>query len=116
MATFSKVRLSESVNGLGVLVVATATLGTTIHTAHATAQDEIWLYATNSHSAAVTVTVELGGVAAKDRLVQSIAVNPSGMVLLNPGGSVLTGSVVVTAFAGTANVIGIHGSVNRITA
>ena len=33
MATFSKIPLSGSTNGKGILVAATATLGTTIHTA-----------------------------------------------------------------------------------
>jgi hypothetical protein len=45
MATFSKLVLSGSTDGRMVLVAATATLGTTIHTAHATDQDEIWLWA-----------------------------------------------------------------------
>ena len=37
MATFTKVKLSGSTNGRGIAVAATATLGTTIHAAHATA-------------------------------------------------------------------------------
>jgi len=113
MATFTKAKLSESVNGLPILVVQTATAGTAIHTAHASAQDELYLYAVNTHSAAVVVTIEFGGVAAKDLIKQSIAVAPSGMVLIVPGFP-LTGSVVVRAFAGTANVIAIHGYINRI--
>jgi hypothetical protein len=38
-ATFSKLVLSGSTNGKAVKVVQTATAGTTIHTAHATALD-----------------------------------------------------------------------------
>ena len=63
MATFSKLKLSGSTNGRGIAVTATATLGTTIHTAHATALDEIWLYAANIDSTARILTVEFGGVA-----------------------------------------------------
>jgi len=58
MATFSKVILSGSTNGKAVKVAATATAGTTIHTAHATALDEIWLYAHNSSASAVKLTLE----------------------------------------------------------
>ena len=114
MATFTKVKLSGSTNGRGIAVAATATLGTTIHTAHATALDEIWLYANNIHSSAVTLTVEFGGVTATSDLIQqSIAVTPSGLVLVCAG-LLVTGSVVVTAFAGTANKIELFGFVNRI--
>ena len=114
MATFTKVKLSGSTNGRGIAVAATATLGTTIHAAHATALDEIWLYANNIHSSAVTLTVEFGGVTATSDLIQqSIAVTPSGLVLV-VAGLLVTGSVSVTAFAGTANKIELFGFVNRI--
>jgi len=115
MATFSKIRLSGGVDGLPVLVVQTTTAGTLIHTAHATDQDEVWLYAVNTHSSAVVLTVEFGGVATKDQIKQSIAVAPSGMVLVVPG-IPLTNSMVVRCFAATASVITLNGYVNRITA
>ena len=41
MATFTKLKLSGSTDGKAIKVVQTATAGTTIHTAHATALDEI---------------------------------------------------------------------------
>ena len=114
MATFTKVKLSGSTDGRGIAVAATATLGTTIHTAHATALDEIWLYANNIHSSAVVLTVEYGGVTTTSDLIQtSIAATPSGLVLICAG-LLVTGSVVVTAFAGTANKIELFGYVNRI--
>jgi len=114
MATFTKVKLSGSTNGRGIAVAATATLGTTIHAAHATALDELWLYAANIHSSAVTLTVEFGGVTTTSDLIQqSIAATPSGLVLVCAG-LILTGSVSVTAFAGTANKIELFGFVNRI--
>ena len=66
MATFTKTLLSGSTNGKAIKVVATATAGTTIHTAvSGTASfDEVWLYAHNSSAASVKLTVEYGGVSA----------------------------------------------------
>lgn len=116
MATFSKIKLSGSTNGRGIAVAATATLGTTIHATGATALDELWLYANNTHSSAVVLTVEFGGVTTTSDLIQqSIAATPSGLVLVCAG-LILTGSTTVTAFAGTASKIELFGFVNRITA
>ena len=119
MATFTKLALQPAGttgDGLGITVVATATAGTAIHTASATAAtiDEVWLYAVNIHTSAVTLTVEFGGTTGtSDYIQQSIAVSPSGLVLVCAG-LILTGSVAVTAFAGTASKIEIFGFVNRI--
>ena len=124
MATFSKIAFQPTTmttgTGLGTLVVATTTLGTTIHTGAnvATTVDEVWLYANNTHSSAVTLTIEFGGVAAKDKIQTSLALSPGGLILICAG-LVLQGNTtpkVVTAFAGTASVVGIYGFVNRITA
>ena len=114
MATFSKVKLSGSTDGKAVKVAATATAGTTIHTAHATALDEIWLYAHNSSAVAVKLTLEFGGVAAPDDHIEiNIGAEGTGLVLVSPG-LLLTNSLIVKAFAGTANVITLTGYVNRI--
>lgn len=114
MATFTKVRLSGSTDGKAVKVAATATAGTTIHTAHATALDEIWLYAHNSSAAAVKLTLEFGGTAAPDDHIEiNIGAEGTGLVLVSPG-LLLTNSLVVRAFAATANVITLTGYVNRI--
>ena len=48
MATFTKLKLSGSTDGKQIKVSQTATAGTTIHTAHATSLDEVWLWAVNS--------------------------------------------------------------------
>lgn len=113
MANYSKLKLSGSTNGRGIKVVQTATLGTTIHTAHATALDEIWLWAVNSDSTDRKLTIEFGGATAPDDLIEVTIPAESGLVQVVPGIH-LTGSVVVTAFAATANVVMIHGFVNRI--
>ena len=114
MATFSKQPLSGDANGLGVLVAATSSTGTTIHaTASGTTFDEIWLYATNNDTSAVNLTIEYGGTTATKVIKQSIPAT-SGLTIIVPG-LILGPSKSVTAFAGTANKIVLFGYVNRIS-
>lgn len=120
MAAYSKNILSGSTNGRGIAVVATTTLGTTIHATgiSASVYDEIWLYANNTHSSAVTLTVEFGGATVTSDLIQtSIGATPSGLVLICAG-LLLRGTgaaaTTVTAFASVASKIEIFGYVNRI--
>ena len=115
MATYSKVKLSGGTDGKSIKVAATGTPGTTIHTAHATDLDEIWLYAVNSDSTARKLTIEFGGTSAPDDLIELTIQPESGLVLVVPG-LVLTNSLVVKAFAAIANLVLINGYVNRITA
>lgn len=114
MATYSKEKLSGSTDGRMVKVAATATAGTTIHTAHATALDEIWLYAVNSDTTARKLTIEFGGTTSPDDLIEQTIQPESGLVLVVPG-LLVTNSIVVRAFCATANVVMIGGFVNRIT-
>ena len=117
MATYSKVLLSGCTNGKQIKVAATATAGTTIHTATsgATNLDEIWLYAVNSSSSAVKLTIEWGEATAPDGNIEVTVPAEDGYMLVVPG-LLLQNSLVVKAFAGTTNVILINGYVNRITA
>ena len=119
MATFTKKILSGSTDGKAIKVVQTATAGTTIHTGSATATtlDEVWLYAVNSSASAVKLTIEWGGVASPDDLIELSVAAESGLVLV-ASGLLIKGNatpLVVKAFAGTANVICLHGYVNQIT-
>lgn len=120
MATFTKVALSGSTQGKPIKVAATATTGTTIHATGTSSSiiDEIWLYAYNSSTAYVTLTVEYGGTTAPDQNIKIDIPPTSGLTLVVPG-LILTGTGAaannVTAFAGTANVITISGYVNRIS-
>lgn len=114
MATYTKEILSGSTDGRMIKVVQTATAGTTIHTAHATAEDEIWLYAVNSDSTARKLTIEYGGVASPDDLIEVTIQPEAGLVLVLPG-LILTNSLVVRAFCASTNVVMIGGYVNRIT-
>lgn len=115
MATFSKIPLSGSTNGKGILVAATATPGTLIHTAVSgtTSFDEIWLYCQNTSTSSVALDVEYGGTATADNIEITIP-GESGLVLVVPG-LFLNNGLVVRAWAGTTNVLAIHGYVNRVS-
>jgi len=117
MATYAKQLLSGSTNGKGILVVATATAGTTIHTAVSGTSDldELWVYAVNSSDADVKLTLEWGEATAPDGNIEQTVPAESGLMLLVPG-LLLQNSLVLKAFAGTTNVVVIHGYANRITA
>lgn len=115
MATFSKLPLSGSTNGRQILVAATATPGTLIHTAVSgtSSLDEIWLYAVNTSTSAVKLTVEHGGTTAPNDHIELTVAGESGLVLVCPG-LVLNNGLIVRAFAGTTNVLALSGYVNRI--
>ena len=113
MALYTKLKLSGSTDGRMVKVAATATAGTLIHTAHATSLDEIWLYAVNSDTTDRKLTIEFGGVSAPDDLIEQTITAEGGLILIIPG-LLLSNSVVLRAFAATANVVMISGYVNRI--
>ncbi len=117
MATYAKQLLSGSTNGKGILVVATATAGTTIHTAVSGTSDldELWVYAVNSSDADVKLTLEWGEATDPNGNIEQTVPAESGLMLLAPG-LLLQNSLVLKAFAGTTNVVVIHGYANRITA
>ena len=117
MATFSKRLLSGSTDGKAIKVVQTATAGTTIHTAVSGTSniDEIWIYAVNSSASSVKLTIEWGEATAPDGNIELTVLPEAGLVTVIAG-LLLQNSLVVKAFAGTANVILLHGFVNRITA
>ena len=122
MATFSKLKLSQSTSGRGIKVAATATAGTALHTAVAGASDidEIWIYTINNSALDVMLTLEWGGTTAVDDIIVTPIKSYSGLVLVAPG-LILNGGLGLAAFVGlpgvaTANVVTIFGYVNRITA
>ena len=120
MATFSKELLSASTDGRAIKVAATATAGTLIHTGSTTATtiDELWLYAMNTDSADRKLTIEWGGVTSPDDLIEITVGTEAGLVLIAPGLLIKGNStaLLVRAFAASANVITLHGYINRITA
>lgn len=116
----SKIPFSGSTQGQAIKVAATATPGTTIHTTgtSGTVIDEIWLYAFNSNTSDVLLTIEFGGATAPDQNIVATIPFKQGLYLIVPGLPLLgSGTVALTvkAFAGTTNVVTISGFVNRIT-
>jgi hypothetical protein len=123
MATLSKLALQPAGttgDGLGILVAATATAGTAIHTASSTATtvDEVWLYAYNNDSSSILLTIEYGGVTAPKDVIKQTLTAQSGLVLVVAGLLVQGNATpkVIRAFAATGSQISIFGYVNRITA
>jgi hypothetical protein len=119
MALFSKTKLTGSVDGRGVLVAATSSTGTVIHTGPSASavMDEIWLYGMNTDTTARKLTLQWGGTTSPGDDIEITLNAESGLVLLSPG-LMLQGNatpLVVRAFAATANVITIHGYTHRIT-
>ena len=113
--TITKQQLSGSTNGRPVKVAATATAGTTIHTATSTAgeMDEVWLWACNTDTTNRKLTIELGGTTPPDDLIEVTIPAEGGLVLVVPG-IPLDGGVIVRAFAAAANVLNIVGFVNNV--
>ena len=115
MAAITKVLLSGSTQGKAIKVVQTATAGTTIHTAVSgtTDLDEIWLWAQNSSTGDVKLTLEWGEATAPDGNIEVTIPGEQGLVQVVPG-LLLQNGLVVKAFASSANVILIHGFANRL--
>ena len=119
MATFTKTLLSGSSQGQPITVVATASTGTTIHATGTSSSiiDEVWLYANNTSTSPVLLTVQFGGTASPQNAKPITLAPQSGDVLIVAGLPLTgTGSAATTvyAYAATASVITISGYVNRI--
>lgn len=120
MATYTKVVLSGSTQGKAIKVAATASTGTTIHATGTSSSiiDEVWLYAYNSSTSPIALTIQFGGTTAVDNDIKIDIPATSGLTLVVPG-LILTGTGAaantVYAYAGTADVVTISGYVNRIS-
>jgi hypothetical protein len=119
MTTYSKNHLSASSGGAAIKVAATSTPGTLIHSTEISSDiiDEIWLYAYNSHTGSIELTIEFGGTTSPDNQIKMSIPSKTGLSLISPGLILSgTGSAArsVRAFAGSGNLITITGFVNRI--
>ena len=115
MATFTRAKLSGSTDGKPIKITATATAGTTIHTAHASALDEIWAWASNIDSTDRTITIEFGGTTDPDHLlVKTLTIPANSPPIPVITGQILTNSLVCAVFASSASKIQISGYINRI--
>ena len=117
MAVVTKRKFSGSTDGLPVKIVATATAGTTVHTAVAGTTggtyDEIWIWAYNGHTADVTLTIEYGGATVPDQNIVQVIPFKQGLFLVVPG-LILQNGLVVKAFASVANVVTLSGYSNNM--
>ena len=118
---YSKVLLSGSTQGKGIKVTGTASISAV--TVHATGTgssdiDEVYLYAHNSDTKSIKLTVEFGGTTSPDNTIEVTIPPESGLALVAPG-IPLTGTGAaantVKAFASIANMVMIYGWVNRIS-
>jgi hypothetical protein len=113
---YKKRALSASTDGRGVKVAATASPGTLIHTAMSNVAgnewDEVWIRAVNTSGSPVKLTIQWGGTTDPDDTVEVTIPAESGFTEVIPG-HVLHNAKEVRAFAATANVIVLHGFVNR---
>lgn len=113
---YQKRKLSGSSDGRGIRVAADASPGALIHTAlssvAANEWDEIFIKAVNTSDADVKLTVEWGGTSSPDDHIEVTIPAESGFTEVIPG-HVLQNGAVARAFAATANVIVLHGYVNR---
>jgi hypothetical protein len=117
MATYSKIDLSASTDGIGILVDDNATAGKLIHAGDSTATtyDEVWIYATNISAADKKLTIEYGSTTV---IIEVTVTTEAGLSLVIPG-LVIKGNaspVEIRAFAADTSSICLFGYVNRITA
>lgn len=113
---FTKNKLSASTNGKSIKVTWTNTAWwVTLHTSVAwtTHYDEVYIYATNTSASAVDVTIEFGWTTSPDDTLVVNLPAKSWPILIVPW-FILNNSLLVKAFAWTANVITINGYVHNI--
>ena len=120
MATMAKVLLSGCTQGKAIKLTDTASsvntdAGYVIHrgVAGTSDMDEVWLWAVNSSAFDVKLTLEWGEVTAPDSNIEVTIPAESGLVQVAPG-LLIQNELYIKGFAATANVIMIHGFVNRI--
>lgn len=119
MPQVQKQKLSGSTDGRNILVTATASAGTLIHTAQTGTTtgkfDEIWLYAYNSNASAITLTIQFGGTTAVNDDIKVLLPPIAGLQCIVPG-LILQNGTVVRAYANTGSVATIAGFVNSVVA
>ena len=119
MAQVGLRKLSGSIDGRGIKVVATASAGTLIHTAVAGVVagtwDQVEVYAYNSDTVARLLTLQWGGTTSPDDDIKVTIQPQSGLVAVVVDG-ILQNGAVVRAYAAAANVITIHGCARAVIA
>lgn len=116
MASISKQILSGSTNGRLIQITGTSSgAANTVHTAISgtASMDEINLYAINTGTADVLVTIEHGGTGVANE-IRFVIPGQVGQVQISEK-LLLQNGLVVKAYAATGSVVNIGGYVNRIT-
>src|SRR6476646_133270 len=115
-STNKRILPSNSTNGLPILLSATSSPGTVIHTftsdSSGNITDSLWFYAANEHTSALQITVEIVGSATRSFTSQSLP-SKSGLIQVFPAPLAGNNGLIVRAFCATANVIQIFAFVNR---
>lgn len=124
--TFTIVPLTGSTDFRGIKVTTTATAGTTIHTAQASATlpDLLTVKITNTDTSARPYTLEWGGVTSPDDLMKGVVLPGQTVTVCHQ--HPIRNSLVVRCFSGTmtwidgvsytgaANVLIVHGHTQRM--
>lgn len=117
MATYSIEKLSGSTDGKAVKIAATATTGTTVHTATANAGDidlvSLWATNNDADGETRTLTLEWGTTTAADGNIVVPVPCKAGPVFICDRLPLMNG-LLVTAFADEANDVLIFGKVERV--
>ena len=116
---FTAMTLSAATNGLPIKILATATAGTTIHTATSAdgpeGCDEVWLWAGSTTSVAVNATLHFSNDGAGDRTINfRVPAAYHGPIPILAGHRVLDG-VVISATCSVAERVNVWGNVNRVS-
>ena len=119
MGKFSKIILSGSTDGQGIVISATTPTGTILHTAitgQTDAYDEVWLYAYSAATIAQSLTLMVGVTTATgSRLTHTIPADDlNGLVLIYPG-LPIKNAKVIKGSATTAAAFNMFGFANRFT-
>lgn len=112
--SLTKKLLSGSTGGKPIKVTGTSSgAAVTVHApiAGTSIFDAVWLYANNTSTSSVELTIEWGA-SSDANIVMSVAAK-SGLVLVSPG-IYIQDSFPIKAYAGSANVIFLTGYVNRL--
>jgi energy-converting hydrogenase Eha subunit F len=118
MAQVKKRKLSGSTDGRQILVGATGSPGTLVHTAVASTAagtwDEIWLYAATLDTVDRLITVQLGGTSLPNDAFNVLIPKDSGRVLVLDG-AILQNGTIVRVYATAVSVVVLSGFVNQMS-
>lgn len=115
MPTITPIHATGSTNGKAIKIVATASTGTTIHTATNVAGefDDLTLYAYNGDTVDRELTIQWGGVATPDNDIKITIPAKAGLFAVINGARLNGGLVAAAYCAAAANVITITAVVSR---